>query len=111
MMMKKLLALSLIFLGGCSGVSMHLINDSGGLVKNVEIKAGAQSMVLPELAQGADHKMTLKIEKPLNIGVNYQTAQGQQYFTGSSVTLNPGDGGSLRLSITAKGTLEAVRNK
>ena len=108
---KRYLLAALLPLLGCSGISMHLINDSGGVIKNVEIKAGAQSKTLPELAQGADHQMTLKPEKPLSIGVNYQNAQGQQYFTGSSVTLNPGEGGSIRLSVTAKGTLEAVRVK
>lgn len=112
--MKLQIALSLMLVSalmGCARVNLVVINATEAPIKNVEIKLNDKSTTVPEIAAGATHQQSLKVEEKVSVNVNYQNATGQQHYTSSSIDLKPGDGGSLRLSVTAKGTLEAVRVK
>jgi hypothetical protein len=110
--MKKILLLGIVVAAmGCARVKLVLINTTDRPIKNVEIKLDKQVTQVPEIPAGGSHEEALKIEQPVSINVNYQDPEGRQYYSSSPQQLNPGDGGSLRLSVTAKGTLEAVRLK
>lgn len=108
--MKKMIAFAMLLLAcGCAHVLLTVINATDKPIKNVQIKLNEDLTMVPELAPGSAHQQSLKVKKPISININYQDADGHEFFTSSSQMLHPGDGGSLRLSVTAKGTLDAVR--
>jgi hypothetical protein len=96
---------------GCGGLNLNLINSSGHPVTQVEIKAADVTSLVPRIEPGASSQLKLSVKKAGGVSVNYQDAQGHKHYTSSPLGLEPGEGGSLNLSITAKGTLEAVRAK
>lgn len=107
-MKHALLGLCLL-LGACSSLKLTVVNATDKPIQKVEIKLGGKSTVLPGLAAGASNTQNLKLDKATPVNVNYVNESGQQFFTSSPIDLKPGDGGALRLSVTARGTLEAVR--
>ena len=96
---------------GCGGLNLNVINATEQPVKQVEIKVAEGTTLVPLIAPGASSQVKLSVKKAGGVSVNYQDAQGHQHYTSSPLTLQPGEGGSLNLSITARGTLDAVRVK
>jgi hypothetical protein len=105
--------LALAAVAGCAGSRLVVVNTMDQPVKHVEIKIGNQSpsTVVPEIAPGASHEQPYKVDTVSPVSVNFQNSQGQQYYASSALDLKPGDGGNVRISITAQGTLEATHIK
>jgi hypothetical protein len=112
--MKRIcLGLALAALCGCAGINLVVVNTMDKPIKHVEIKLGdgRAATVVPEIAPGASHQQSVKVDKVTPINVNFQNGDGQQYYASSPLDLKPGEGGSLRISVTAQGTLDATAQK
>jgi len=108
-MKRKLALIMMLFCSGCAHVLLTVVNATDKPIKNVQIKMNKEVTVVSEMAAGEKHQQSLKVVAPIDINIDYEDLEGHQFYTSSPQSLKPGDGGSLSLSVTAVGTLEAVR--
>jgi hypothetical protein len=106
--LKMALGLAFLMLSGCASVHLSMINTRDTAVNNVQYKVGENLTNLASLAPGAVVESSWSGKKAAEISLSFTDAQGHQYFCSSPVSLKPGDGGWVQLSITAAGTLAAV---
>lgn len=106
--MKLILAASFLFAASCARFELRVANASGQRISKVEIRSLAGSTQLESLEAGATHIQPLKLKTESDINVNYTDARGLQFYSSAPFKVGPKDSGFLLLSVTAKGSLDAV---
>ena len=106
--MKHLFFALFLLAGACVHLELRIANTSGGPISKIEVRTEAGSTHLQDLAEGENSKLVLKLEAESDVNVNYLNKAGVQYYTSAPMKLSPSDSGFVLLSVTAKGTLDAV---